>query len=167
MLQGSASVQDFAGGTVIDRTARDRAALLLRRLAAGRITNDDFEADYPRFGSDGAIRAIERRAWLLYSDWPAYRLAGRRALPPAIRGEVARWVVFLHSDGEYRWPADFTCFRAFSWWMNVLTLGWWGRRNASRFAASRLTGEFAVWPFFTRAECSDASNRPRFLVGIQ
>ncbi len=32
---------------MIDRVARDRAALLLRRFAAGRITNDEFANEFP------------------------------------------------------------------------------------------------------------------------
>lgn len=152
---------------MIDRPARNRAALLIRRLAAGRITNDDFEADYPRSASDGALRAIARRAWLLYSDWPAYRLAGRRALPAAVRRDVARWVVFLHSDCEYRWPVDFSVLKFYRRCTDLLTLGGWVRRKAFRFDGSRREGELAVWPFFTRAEYSVAAGHPRFLGGVR
>ena len=49
--------------------------------------------------------------------------------------------------------------------MNVLTLGWWERRKAAAFRAFAQTGDFAVWPFRSRAEYDAAIRRPRFLAG--
>lgn len=48
---------------MIDRVARNRAALLLRRFAAGRITNDDFTNEFPSSKNDPALRAVDQRAW--------------------------------------------------------------------------------------------------------
>ena len=97
---------------MIDRAARDRAALLLRRFAAGRLTNDDFVDAFPSSKTDPALRAVDQRAWALYDDFRTHRLTGRHALAPAGRREVARWVLFLQSDVEYTWPTRYSSSRS-------------------------------------------------------
>jgi hypothetical protein len=75
---------------MIDRVARARAALLLRRFACSRLTNDDFVENFPRSTVDPALRAVEERAWGLYDDLHTHRLTGRYALTAAGMREVAR-----------------------------------------------------------------------------
>ena len=53
---------------MVDRPARDRAALLLRRFASGRITNFEFDDAFPASVGDPALRAVAGRAWQLYDD---------------------------------------------------------------------------------------------------
>lgn len=43
-------------------------------------------------------------AWLLSSDMKEHRLVGRYSVGPGERREVLRWILFLDSDFEYRWP---------------------------------------------------------------
>ena len=150
---------------MIDREARKLAALLLRRFAASRLTNDDFESEYPQSKVDPALRAIEERAWALYDDFHTHRLTGRNALTAAGRREVARWVLFLQSDVEYSWPTSYSFMQIYNWPMNLLTLGWWERRKQETFQAFAKSGEFTVWPFRTRTDYEAAVGRPRFLVG--
>lgn len=115
---------------MIDRVARDRLALTLRRLAAGRITNDECDdvisefldgRDRPGFCrcgydlrggphehcpecgavSDPALPEIARFAWGLYSDLSTHKLKGRHALSSSQRRLVAQAVAFLKTDLEY------------------------------------------------------------------
>jgi hypothetical protein len=146
---------------MIDRVARDRAALLLRRFAVGRITNDDFERDFPESRVDPALRAVNERAWLLYNDLFTHRLSGDRALTSEGRREVARWVLFLYSDVEYMWPASYSFIQVRADLMNLLTLGWWERRKDSAFSAFAEAGEFEVWPFRLSPDYQAALRLPR------
>jgi hypothetical protein len=158
---------------MIDRTARDTAALLIRRFAAGRLTNDEFDEAFPRSRLDQALSAIEGRAWHLYDDFETHRLTGRHGLTRAGRREIARWVLFLHSEVEYEWPW-------FNWYrgarrrgsgralLNLLMMGWLEARMAREeagMAAFQRTGDFAVWPFFRPPDFEAARRQPRFCVG--
>lgn len=115
---------------MVDREARNRLALTLRRLAAGRITNDECDdaiveflslRDKPgvcdcgydlRGGphdrcpecgeiSDPALPELANFAWSHYGDVQTYRLNGRHALTRAERRAFARAIVFLKGDREY------------------------------------------------------------------
>jgi hypothetical protein len=146
---------------MIDREARDEAALLLRRFAAGRITNFEFDDAFPRSAADAALRAIGDRAWQLYDDIREHRLTPS----PELRREIARWIVFLHSDSEYRWPRfPFIGVRA-PGWLNWLSGGRLHRRHEERFRQWAAAGDFAAWPFFSAAEATGAASRPRYLTG--
>ncbi len=133
---------------MIDRIARDQLALALRRYVAGRITNDDLADDAPDRSPDPAIRPIYEYAWNLYDDHHQHRAAGRHALNRLGRRTVARWILFLHTDLEYRWPT-FSFMQIYNWPLNLLTLGWWERRKERRSTAFQQAGDFEVWPFFS------------------
>ena len=64
---------------MVDVEGRKLGALLLRRLASGRITNDEFDEAFP-FSDDAGLRAVSDFGWSLYSDFDTYRLVGRHAL---------------------------------------------------------------------------------------
>jgi hypothetical protein len=85
----------------VDRDARDALAELLRHLATGEITNDDFEYRTPR-SRDHAVRAAERAAWVLYDDTKEHRLIGEYKLSAEARESVARLILFLKTDQP--WP---------------------------------------------------------------
>ena len=148
---------------MINRADRDQLALLLRRYVAGRITNDEL-ADAPARSQDPAIRPIYEFAWQLYDDVSNHRAEGRHSLSPEARRMVARWILFLHSDLEYRWPR-FSFLQIYNLPLNLLTLGWWERRKACRFEAFQRAGHFKVWPFVTSEEFKSALRNPRFLRG--
>ena len=87
---------------MIDREARDLMAEALRQLLARQITNDDFEEMIPSGPSDDRVLGpIESRAWAFYDDMHAHKLD--REFTDAMRSDVARWVLFLQTDLEYRW----------------------------------------------------------------
>lgn len=82
----------------VNRCARRAYAQILRRLTAGRCTNDEFvraRAEIrERYGEDDGVDAVDAAAWHLYDDLREHRLHATRAL----RRAVALWIVFLHSD---------------------------------------------------------------------
>ena len=157
MLQNMRSAD--IGVLVIDRIARDQAAVLLRRFASDRITSDQFVDEFPVSTTDPTLRAIYGRAWALYDDLKTHFLG---ATPP-LRRELARWIAFLHSDEEYRWPRYQFIQMRLPKLLNWMTGGWFNRRQDERFEDFARTGEFAVWPFFDSHAYERAIARPRYL----
>ena len=90
---------------MIDRKARDKFAELLRHFIAGQITNEAFEDQIPYSPEDPAIFEIWYFAvWPLYDDFEEHTLTGKYRVPDEYRRETAKWVLFLKTDQEYRWP---------------------------------------------------------------
>ena len=95
---------------MIDRSSRDKLALLLRRLAAGRITTGQFAdecEDICCSSEDSAILGILSSGIMQipWSYWPR-RLRNKHRLSDEVRHRIAIAVVFLHSECEYEWPED-------------------------------------------------------------
>ena len=146
---------------MIDRPARDSVALLIRRLASGRISNQDYEdAWWATKTHDEAVRAVLDAGWALYDDYRTYRLRGAAALPPATLAAISRCVLFLTSDLEYEWPPlrPSPLFLAGT----LLTLGIMQRRRRARWEAS---GDHHVWPFRRYSDFKRALAHPPFLAG--
>lgn len=149
----------------IDRHSRNQLAEAIRALAAGLISNDDFERNrMPHNRTDPAINEIfSNGAWRLYSDLREYRLTGKNKLDDQTKEEVARWVLFLKTDLPYQWPVHTlreTFVRFFS---NIITLG-----MASRYYENRLKllGDTGVWPFLRRSDLEAALQNPRYLNAL-
>ena len=143
----------------LDLPARRAAAKLLRQFASGRMTNDEFEARWPR-SDDTAVRVIGEAAWHLYDDIREYRLTGPDRLSFQARRAVARCVLFLHGDLPYEWPEASRAEKLAYAIAGLLTLG-----VASRFWRSRLdvADDVGVWPFFRRPDIRRALRAPRLL----
>jgi hypothetical protein len=141
---------------MIDRLARDALSRAIRRLAAGRVTNDEFEDQLPqvvRHSRDPGVRAIWSAAWFLYDDQSEHRLEGAHALGRQGRRAVARWIVFLKSNEEYRWRDLSPWTRFLLLPIQILSFGLVGR------ALDRLRnrqGDSGVWPFIGRADLARA-----------
>ena len=146
---------------MVAREERDRLAILLRRLADGRITNDDYDSEFPIASDDRAVEIIAYNGWGLYSDFPTYRLRGKHALSPAAREHVARSILVLHSDLEYEWPRE-PRHNLISLIVVLLTVGWVDLRPWQEW---KRQGDFPVWPFFRWADYEQALVKPRFLTG--
>lgn len=177
---------------MILRSNRDDLARLLRHLAAGVITNDQFvDGAVPLFDvRDPAIEGVFWEADGLYSDLRTYRLRGRDALTRDERRAVARAIVFLHSDVEYSWPvpkparssatffvsalvAGVSVGTALTSWtagltcsMFTLFVGWfvaWAVRTwRSRHIVTPVSS-VSDWPFASAAELQAARRHPRYL----
>lgn len=147
---------------MVDRAARDRAAELIRHLASGQITNDEFEDALPET-SDSAVSEVFRHgAWFLYSDTSEYRLTGKDALPRKVRPDIARWLLFLKSDLEYEWPIQPAWGCLVYPILNVLTLGCFACLSRMDWAQR---GHADVWPFIRRADYEEALKHPPYLAG--
>ena len=70
---------------MVDRAARNQLAELLRSLASGSISNDEFEDSIP-ITEDAAIHDIFLNGgWGLYSDNKEYKLRGKHALDKLVK----------------------------------------------------------------------------------
>lgn len=54
--------------------------------------------------SDPAIIAVRSSASYLYDDLTEHYLIGEFALQVSERRDFLRWIMFLYSDFDYRWP---------------------------------------------------------------
>ena len=151
---------------MVDRHARDKMALLLRQLATGRITNDEFEDRQPLGSPDPAMAEVfYRGASGFYSDLDEYRLAGRHRLSRSERREMARLILFLKSDLEYEWPC-LKLWKELLWVVGgILTLGLAGRRLY--WCRTGAHGEVRVWPFLRQEDFERAVRHPCYLAGGQ
>lgn len=154
---------------MIDRSARDEAAQVLRNFINGKITNLAFEALCPTTG-DPAIHAIWDTAWLFYDDFKTHRLDGGNGLSIEQRKACVRWIVFLHNNQEYSWPhltlpgIDPNLRVRKSVWSGLLGLDPLdlSSEEARKFLAA---GHYAVWPFISVQEYKRALRSPRLLSG--
>lgn len=151
---------------MIDRASRDRLALALRHYCAGLITNFCLENVEVEFDDPGVV-AIEDMSWLIYSDNREHYANEDHFQNRQTRHEVARWILFLMTDLEYRWPK----FRAVGLMpcglFSLLTFGWLERRRVKKWQSFATAGDYAVWPFFSRAEYKAALREPRLLSGAE
>ena len=80
---------------MIDRNSRNRLAELLRSLASGQITNDEFETSIQESKDKAIVEVFSNGGWTLYSDMKEYKLNGKNALETVVKKEVAKWVLFF------------------------------------------------------------------------
>lgn len=141
---------------MIDRDSRNRLAELLRSLASGQITNDEFEESIPESRDKAIMEVFSHGGWKLYSDMKEYKLKGKDALESVVKKEVARWVLFLKSNFEYSWP-DVPLSQRF---LHSLTLGLLGTTYAKVWSA---VGDIEVWPFLKEEEFTKAKEEHGYL----
>ena len=106
---------------MVDIERRKKLAYHLRHLSIGLITNDEFEnyiTDSVTFGwlpeqyyraneaklDDAIIRPLLELSWCLYSDLKEHKLKGNYKLDEKQLKDIARYILFLHSNNEYEWP---------------------------------------------------------------
>lgn len=155
---------------MIDRAARDIAALSLRRLISGNMTNEDFEFSQPDT-EDEAVLAVYDTAWLLYGDHDIHVLTGRYKVAPDVKREVIRWILFLDSSNEYVWPK--IAWPGSDPQKRVRIGGVWRRRllwqlqalSQAEADAFFVAGDYEAWPFASRADFKSALRSPRRLSG--
>ena len=151
---------------MIDRGARRRAAEAIRHYLCGVITNKEFERRYPVSKTDRVARALDDSLWATYEDIFTHKLAGQNAASEELRRRVARWLVFLYSDMEYKWPRisdpGFRDLPADSWFGKAIRwLIGYGEKSAEFMAH----GDYEVWPFLRREEFEEALKKPVLLKG--
>jgi hypothetical protein len=150
---------------------RPAAAALIRGLRDARITNNDFEEDWPYDKADRALQAIGDAAWTFYDDFETHTLEG---LGMEGHDFLTRCALFLDTGLEYEWPeGDVTRFGGLGL-LVPLTLGllwpldrWLRARSNQRYEAYISAGAEEAWPFLrtedlvrSRSTGSPASDQP-------
>jgi len=150
---------------MVDRSDRERLAVRLRRLADGRITNDDFDEEVPSDSPDRGVQEIARFGWTLYDDLRHYRLRGRDALNRATLRRVGLCILFLHSSNEYDWPRH-PKLGAIGIFLSIVTLGRFDlRHHNDAWVRWFGAGDLSVWPFLRWDDFERAQRAPRLLGG--
>jgi hypothetical protein len=149
---------------MVDQVARNILAENFRHLMAGQITNYQFD-DRLRKSNDAAVNEVFFcGAWPLYDDLHEHRLTGKWAIKPKHKPIAARYILFLKTNLEYKWPIR-TGLRETPWAiLSIITLGIVGRlRNRINDRGSG--GDVDVWPFFRRSDYETALAQQPYLKG--
>jgi hypothetical protein len=151
---------------MIDRNARNQAAQTIRHYVCGVITNKEFEERYPSSKVDPVIRTLDDSLWATYEDIGTHKLTGENTVSYDLKQRIARWLVFLYSDSEYRWPkisnAGFRDLQAnSSFGKFIRTIFGYEEKSLAFMRCS----DYTVWPFFTREEYEHAIKNPILLKG--
>lgn len=145
---------------MIDTQARKEAAEVARHFASGQITNFEFENKLPS-SKDPAIWAVEDTFWCLYDDFKEHKLNEHWEIPKEFKTMMARWVMFLYTNEEYKWPKiSHPGIRPFEY-------GFIGKllKKHLKQEAFLNAGEYSVWPFINNESYENARNNPHLLNG--
>jgi hypothetical protein len=88
---------------MVDRHRRRMAAKLLADFLDGKITNDEYDNEFPDGSADAGLKVIYRRIWLYYSDLESHYL-NRQELSDDDIALFKRCIEFLKTDLEYEGP---------------------------------------------------------------
>jgi hypothetical protein len=143
---------------MVDRSARNILAELIHQFVAGRIENFDFENRVPE-SEDFTIREIWWcGCWPLYDDFRTHRMVGTWRIPDESRHEIAKWILFLHSDYEYEWKPRTWPGNPGGSLLRLLTFG-----SFPKFPYAFRTGKESVWPFISKSQFEAARRHPRYI----
>jgi hypothetical protein len=176
---------------MVDTERRKKLALHLRHLSVGLISNDDFEdrimddvtngwlpEQYYRAKEenldDPIIKPMLELSWCLYNDTKRHKLIGRHKLNDEQLKDIAKFILFLHSDLEYEWTyIDVTNplikFSFKELLLSILTLGQYYRdvkHEREQKALKNINlGDNDFWPFFRRKDYDAQLKKQPFLNG--
>ncbi len=111
---------------------------------------------------DRGVVEIREAIWHTYDDFQEHRLVGQRALTDDQCEVIARCIVFLKSDDEYRWPAWPFYYRVLRL---VISLMSFGSLTGCFDSFYDVGGEMAVWPFYSEREYRTAKDAPVYFAG--
>ena len=144
---------------MVGTQARRRLGEGLRHLVASTLTNLDFDdtlSDEWEESLDRGVSEVGYAAWLLYDDFVVHPLE----LTAQGRRDVARWILFIHSDLEFEWPH--ASAKLISWpqriWRRLA-----GAPKSEVHPASTSDGDRRYWPFFRESDYLAALRSPRLL----
>jgi hypothetical protein len=147
---------------MIDRKARRDAGLWLRRLALGRATNMDFDANFPWSSGDPVIYALYETTWGFCDDSREHSLREAFRKGTETRKRLVRWLLFLKTDIEYGWPAKGPhhpgardLYRP-SLFSRMTGVAWLTRVRTVEFQRH---GEYGAWPFLSYAQLEAVAGR--------
>ena len=170
---------------MVDLDTRKRYSEDLRHFAAEVIGVDEYETrtdDLVFDSKDPAIFAVWKSVWVLYDDFRTDRLRGEWALTAETREKIARGILFLQTDAEYRWPKeqcdipanvaaeaeiilDFMTFGMLRKQWETLFNPFLAHRWEQRQEWMRPFGDVDCWPFMDREELEKAKTSPMLLNG--
>lgn len=96
-----------------------------------------------------------------------HRLIGRHSIQPSERREVLRWILFLDSDLEYRWPRMSLPGLSPLRRARPIVMRWLNGPNAISYERATeflASGDFNAWPFISRLDYKYALKNPRRLA---
>jgi hypothetical protein len=174
---------------MIDIEKRKKLAFHLRQIAVGLTTNVDFEIavaeeiidgwlpeQYYRSKSaindDLIILPMLELCWSLCDDTRRHKLIGSYKLSAEGLKVIARCILFLNSNQEYRWPYFNVKpnFSLIDFLFAIFTLGY--NLKSKRHEQEQLylewqrIGYFDVWPFFSQADYESQLKLQPFLNGV-
>ncbi|MCX5635581.1 MAG: hypothetical protein NTW55_07075 [Planctomycetota bacterium] len=177
---------------MIDKVRREKLALHLRQYVSCRFNNQQLEDRIANDVSDGwlpeqyyrskntdcdsVIMPMLEHIWCLYDDTRFHRARKKYAIKGEVREQVARWILFLHSDLEYQWPLlRFTDY----WFYNNIKFSRWLRyinpfynrvkvridKAKQEWENFQKVGDFNYWPFINKDTFEAELKRPPYLNG--
>lgn len=112
---------------MVDRNARRQLALMMRRYASGRISEQQLIEGMPEGGDgDAAVEAAYHFACELPETYVRPSELPQSDSSHVTRRDVARWVLFLMTDEEYLWPTKSLHDALFRWWLVLSFVVWAG-----------------------------------------
>ena len=110
--------------------------------------------------ADPVIEAVEEATYWAFCNFGPKRFVGKHRLSPESRRDIARVVVFLRSDFEYRWPPE-RAWSALRYLLHVLGVRC-TRISQAEIAQWSQVVETEAWPFVSVAEMKLAASVPVF-----
>jgi hypothetical protein len=145
---------------MIDRASRDTLAENIRHLVAGITTNFEYEeAIFSVNTDDAAVKDLVNTIWCLYDDLKEHKLEVEKFTPEDYK-TFARFILFLKTDQEYKWPNTHIREPLIRLLANVFTLGIYTRKKDNEFLAA---GDVKYWPFLNKEEFELAKKTPVYL----
>jgi hypothetical protein len=168
---------------MVDKIRRKKLAEHLRHLAAGVITNDDFETrvmkdvSYGRLPEqyykakqakedDAIMVPLLSLSWGLYSDNVRHTLRGKHQLNKEDSTIIARCILFLNSELEYEWTDFNGQLSTLNLLLMLLTLGFYKKPRQQKeleFIEWQKQGDYNIWPFFNQEDYNTALKTQPYL----
>ncbi len=147
---------------MIDREARNKLAEAIRHFVAG--LKDNFEFDnfvWSIRTKDAGVARVRQEMWYVYDDIRRHKLKGELALSEKQKETISRFILFLKSDVEYRWPQKHWEVPFARLFLGIFTFGLIPRYLDRKWKEN---GTWEVWPFLTVSEFNEAKQNPVYLA---
>jgi hypothetical protein len=147
---------------MIDREARNKLAEAIRHFVAGLKDNFEFDNFVGSIQTkDAGVARVRQEMWYVYDDIRRHKLKGEFALSEKQKETISRFILFLRSDVEYRWPQKHWEGPFARLFLGILTFGLLPRYLDKKWKES---GSWQVWPFLTVSEFNEAKQNPVYLA---
>jgi hypothetical protein len=143
---------------MIDQNSRRQAATILKRFALGRITNYQCENEFLELPADDPVIYALSRTIMDISGDADKSYAEMFPRGSETRSRVCRWILFLKTEIEYKWPPE----RRFPGLRDLYRANWFEKLFRRDHAVARANerifrhGDYNVWPFLREADLNAA-----------